>query len=245
VALKLVKRDLAGDDIFRRRFLREAEIGRRVVHANLVPVIDSGEYRGLPYIVQRLMERGSLEERLRAEGVLDVSAVVKLCKDIAGSLDLLWDLGIVHRDLKPANILFDAEGTAYLTDFGLAKDTQRTVLTKPGQALGSIDYMAPEQIRAEKVGAASDVYALACVLFECLSGSPPFAEHRGIRVLWAHLQDEPPDLCEQRADLPREVADVIRGGLEKDPGKRAQSAGEFARLLEAAAGAASRRDTGG
>src|SRR5690242_11000731 len=104
--------------------------------------------------------------------------------------------------VSSANILLDGNGTAYITDFGLAKDTQGSLLTLPGQALGSMDYMAPEQIRGEAVNAASDIYALGCVMYECMSGRPPFADVQGMRILWAHLQDEPPDLTSLRSELP-------------------------------------------
>ncbi|MGI8631117.1 MAG: serine/threonine-protein kinase, partial [Solirubrobacterales bacterium] len=134
------------------------------------------------------------------------------------------------------NILVDEQGTAYITDFGLAKDTQGSLLTKPGQALGSLDYMSPEQIRSEEISAAADVYGLACVMYECLCGAPPFSDRQGMRVLWAHLQDPPTDPVERRADLPAGVGVAIVRALGKDAGERQQSAGEFARELRSAAG---------
>jgi serine/threonine-protein kinase len=137
--------------------------------------------------------------------------------------------------VKPGNILLDASGTAYITDFGLAKDTEGTVLTKPGQALGSLDYMAPEQIRGEQVGPAADVYALGCVLCECLAGAPPFADRQGMRVLWAHLQDTPESPCAKRADVPPKVGEAVLRGLAKEPAERPQSASEYARLVRSAA----------
>ena len=110
-------------------------------------------------------------------------------------IDALHASGLVHRDIKPANILLDGD-TAYVTDFGLAKDSQASNLTRPGQALGSLDYMAPEQIRGEEVSAATDIYALGCVIHECLTGTPPFGGRPSMRVLFAHLQEPPPDLSE-------------------------------------------------
>jgi len=235
VALKLVKADLAGDQIFRRRFDREARIAVRVTHPNVVPVLDTGDHDGVPYLVQKLIGNGTLEDLLRAKGPLDLTTVVPLCTQVASGLDAVYAGGLVHRDVKPANILLDEQGTAYITDFGLTKDLQGSVLTRPGQALGSMDYMAPEQIRGDAVTAATDVYALGCVIFECLTGSPPFASRTGMHVLWAHLQDEPPDLLVERPDLSPEVVAVIRSALEKSPMKRPQTAGEFARELQAAA----------
>jgi serine/threonine-protein kinase len=143
---------------------------------------------------------------------------------------------MVHRDVKPGNILLDHAGSAYITDFGLAKDSQGSVLTLPGQALGSMDYMAPEQIRGEQVTAATDVYALGCVMFECIEGRPPFADRQGMRVLWAHLQDEPPDPSAGRNDLPPGFCETLKSALRKDPAERPESGTEYARSLSLVAG---------
>jgi serine/threonine-protein kinase len=237
VALKLVKEDYARDETFRHRFRREARIARTIHHPNVVPVVATGEQDGIPYMAQRFIDGLSLERKLQRDGALEVRRAVEICADVASGLEALWAAGMVHRDVKPGNILLDERGRAYVTDFGLAKDTQGTVLTVPGQALGSMDYMAPEQIRGESLGAAADVYGLGCVMHECVCGTPPFAEMQGMRILWAHLQQEPPDACRLRRDLSREFARAIRLALEKDPSKRPASAGEYARLLAAAAAA--------
>jgi serine/threonine-protein kinase len=167
VALKLVKDDYARDETFRRRFYREARIAQTVNHPNVVPVLDTGEVDGVPYMAQRFIEGPegagmSLDDKLKRDGTLDAQTAVGICTDVAAGLEALWAAGMVHRDVKPANILLDASGRAYITDFGLAKDTQGSLLTLPGQALGSMDYMAPEQIRGEPVTAATDIYALGC-----------------------------------------------------------------------------------
>ena len=236
VALKLVKADLATDDIFRRRFEREVRIARTVVHLHVVPVIDAGEHEGIPYMAQKYVGNGTLEDLVQKEQTLDLDTAVKMCNQVAAGLDALCAAGLVHRDVKPANILLDAEGTAFITDFGLAKDSQGSVLTRPGQALGSLDYMAPEQIRGEPVTAASDVYALGCVIYECLIGAPPFADRQGMLVLWAHLQDDPSNPCDRRADLPPAVGELILRALDKEPQNRPQTAGEFAQMLRDAVG---------
>ncbi len=172
VALKVVKPEIAADETFRRRFEREARIGQTVRHPNVVPVLQVGEHNGIPYLAQQFIEGGSLEELLSREELLDVATTVRICAQVADGLEALWAAGgMVHRDVKPANILLDREGNAYITDFGFAKDDKATILTAAGQALGSMDYMAPEQIRGDGVSAATDVYALGCVTFECLRGS--------------------------------------------------------------------------
>jgi serine/threonine protein kinase len=231
VALKLVKDDYARDETFRRRFYREARIAQTVQHPNVVPVVDTGEHEGLPYMAQRFIEGESLDDKLKRESHLDVQTAVRICTDVAAGLEALWGAGMVHRDVKPANILLDATGRAYITDFGLAKDTQGSLLTLPGQALGSMDYMAPEQIRGEQVGAATDIYALGCVMYECMCGRPPFAEVQGMRILWAHLQDPPPDPRSVRPDIPERFSQTLLVALEKDAAKRPQTAGEYARML--------------
>ena len=235
VALKLVKEDYARDETFRRRFYREARIAQMVKHPNVVPVLDTGEAEGLPYMAQRFIKGESLDEKLKRDGPLDVGTAVQICTDVAAGLEALWGAGMVHRDVKPANILLDESGVAYITDFGLAKDTQGSLLTLPGQALGSMDYMAPEQIRGETVNAASDIYALGCVMYECMCGRPPFADVQGMRILWAHLQDEPPDPAGVRNDLPPEFVRTLMVAMAKDPQKRPATAGEYARLLAEAA----------
>jgi len=235
VALKFVKEDYARDETFRRRFYREARIAQTVQHPHVVPVLATGEHDGLPFMAQRFIEGESLDKKLGREGQLDVATAVRICSDVAAGLEALWAHGMVHRDVKPANILLDEQGRAYITDFGLAKDTQGSLLTLPGQALGSMDYMAPEQIRGEPVSAASDIYALGCVMYECMCGKPPFADVQGMRILWAHLQDEPPDPTSIRSDLRPGFVQALMAALAKDTRKRPQRAGEYARMLADAA----------
>ena len=233
-ALKLVKPDLAQDGVFRKRFEREASIARRLSHPNVVPVLDSGEHEGLLYLAQRLILGGSLDEKLEREGKLELDFAIGMCTEVASGLDALHAAELFHRDVKPANIMLDEAETAYITDFGLAKDSQGSLLTRPGQTLGSLDYMAPEQVRGEEISAAADVYGLGCVMFECVAGQPPFADRQGMRVLWAHLQDEPPDPSEARPELPAAFCRALLRALDKDPQARPASASEFAESLSQA-----------
>jgi serine/threonine protein kinase len=244
VALKLIRSELARDEIFRKRFDREARIARRIRNPHIVPVLNKGEHQGLPYLAQSFIDDGNLDDRIKAQGKLDLGVTLAVIEQVAGGLDALHAAGLIHRDVKPANILLDKEGVAYITDFGLAKDSQGSLLTSPGQALGSLDYMAPEQIRSQEVGPSTDVYALGCVVFECLTGGPPFADRHGMRaILWAHLQDSPSNPCEVDPEIPPEVGEAVLRALEKNEQRRPQSATEFARMLHAAAPWATQRSS--
>jgi serine/threonine protein kinase len=237
VALKLVKQDLARDETFKRRFRREARIAQTVRNPHVVAVRDTGEHDGLPYLAAQFIEGIALDRKLELEGRLELATTVRICTQVADGLQALWEAGMVHRDVKPGNILIDLDGKAYITDFGLAKDSQGTALTRPGQALGSIAYMPPEQIRGDTVTGAADTYSLGCVVFECLYGRPPFADRQGMRVLWAHLQDEPPDPSAERTDITPEFAQALNAALRKEPAERPATSVDFARsLAQAAAG---------
>jgi len=237
VALKLVKSDLARDATFRRRFDREARLAARVAHPNVVSVLDTGVHDRIPYLIQRFVVGRSLEQLIDAEGPLELETAVRASLQIAEALEAIHAEGIVHRDLKPANVLLDEQGNIHITDFGLAKHSEDSLLTMPGQAVGSMDYMAPEQVRGGEVTAATDVYAFGCLIFNCISGKPPFADRMGVKILWAHLQDEPSDPCAEREDSPEALGPAILSALAKDPAERPQSASEYARRIEEAAGA--------
>jgi serine/threonine-protein kinase len=234
VALKVVTTELSQDDVFLRRFRREVKAAQKIVHPNVVPVLDDGVEGGLPYLVQRLIPGGSLADRVQA-GPLAVDDAVRLLAGAAAGIDALHGAGLVHRDIKPANILLDGD-TPYVSDFGLAKDSQASNLTRPGQALGSLDYMSPEQIRGEDVSPATDIYALGCVMFELLMGTPPFGGRPSMRVLFAHLQEPPPDLTAVRRDVQPATARAIARALEKEPEDRPSTATEYVTGIARAAG---------
>jgi serine/threonine protein kinase len=235
VALKLVRTDVAADRVQRRRFEREVRAVVGVEHAHVVPVLAAGEHDGVPYLVQPLLRGGTLKDRLATSGPLDTRALVQLCGHVARGLGGLHERGIVHRDVKPGNILFDEHAKAYVADFGLVKERDASLLTRPGQAVGSLDYMAPEQIRGEPVTPATDVYALGCVAWECLSGAPLFGDRESIDAMFAHLHDAPPDPCATRPDVPASVGTVVLHALAKLPDDRPPTALTFARLLRAGA----------
>jgi serine/threonine protein kinase len=238
VALKLIHPELLGEAVARRRFAHEARAANEVSNAHVVKVLETGQDGGQPYIVQELIRGASLEEMLRRSGPRELPRLVQDCRQVASGLDALHAAGVIHRDLKPANILLDENGRAHITDFGLAKQRDVTALTRPGQALGALQYIPPEQIRGEEVKATADVYSLGCIIWECACGLPPFSEHPGMRVLWAHLQEPAPDPCAIRRDLPPSLGWAIRLALEKDPARRPPTATVFSSLITIAASSA-------
>jgi serine/threonine protein kinase len=237
VALKVLKKLLSQNEVYRQRFVREARVAQEVRHRHLVPIVDTAEARGYHYLAFAYVEGGSLEDRIAAEGPLALDECIRLVAEIASGLDALHAHGIVHRDVKPSNVMLDPHGRAALTDFGLAKGPAYTVLTKPGQVMGTLDYIAPELIRGDESGAPADVYALGCVIHECLAGVPPFADRRMFEIAVAHLEDEPPDVSTRRDDVPPALAEIVRRAMAKDPAERPRTGTAFAHLLRAAAAA--------
>jgi serine/threonine-protein kinase len=235
VAIKVVTTELSQDEVFVRRFKREVAAAQKIQHPHVVPVLGAGDEGGLPYLVQELIPGGSLHDRIVADGRLDLATTVRLLTGPAEGIDALHASGLVHRDIKPANIMLDGD-RAYVTDFGLAKDSQASNLTRPGQALGSLDYMAPEQIRGEDVSAATDIYALGCVVHECLVGTPPFGGRPSMRVLFAHLQEPPPDISQLRRDISPAVAKAISRALEKEAADRPATASGYMHAIARAGG---------
>jgi serine/threonine-protein kinase len=235
VALKVLKKLLSQNEVFRQRFVREARVAQEVRHPHLVPILETGEALGYHYLAVSYVEGGSLKDRLVASGSLPLDECIRLAAEIASGLDALHAHDIVHRDVKPSNIMLDRSRRAALTDFGLAKGPAYTVLTKPGQVMGTVDYMAPELIRGERASAASDVYALGCIAYECLAGAPPYGDKQLFEVAFAHIEDEPPDVS-LKTDVPRALAEILQEAMAKDPAARPRTATAFAHLLRSAAG---------
>jgi serine/threonine protein kinase len=235
VALKVLKPRLSRNEVYRQRFLREARVASDVRHAHLVPILDAGEARGHHYLAAAYVDGGSLADRIEAEGALPVADCVRFAAEIGTGLDALHAGGIVHRDVKPSNIMLDRNGGAALTDFGLAKGRAYTVLTKPGQVMGTLDYIAPELVVGGEAAPPTDIYALGCTVYEALTGTAPFAERRMLELAMAHVDESPPDPCGRRSELDPEVAAVVLEALAKDPGARPRTGTAFANLLRAAA----------
>lgn len=224
VALKLAAPELAADELYRRRFEREGRIAASFSHPHVVEVLEAGEADGRPYLVSRLVEGRSLEARIGGEGPLSDAEVVRVVSEIASALDALHERDLLHRDVKPANVLLSAGGGAALADFGLARGVADTVLTQAGRVSGTVDYLAPEVIRGAPATAASDIYALGCLAYECLSGSAPFANRPVGDAILAHLEAEPSPLASP-------LSAAVLQALAKDPVDRPPTATTYALML--------------
>ena len=228
VALKLVAPELAEDERFRERFLREPRLAASLDHPHVIPIYEAGEHDGQLYLAMRFVEGSDLRTILEREEKLSPERTLAVLAQVADALDAAHRRALVHRDVKPANVLLDEDGHAYLTDFGITKQVGGDS-TDTGSVVGTLDYLAPEQIRGDPVDGRADVYALGCLLYECLAGVPPFRRDTEAETLWAHMQEEPPPLRDHRGLDP-----VLRKALAKDQEDRY---GSCAELIDAAADA--------
>lgn len=241
VALKLLAPELARDDTFRKRFSHESRVAAAIDHPHIVPVFEAGETEGLLYIAMRYVPGQDLRALEDREGALDPVTTGRIAIQVASALDAAHAHDLVHRDVKPGNILV-AEGTdrdhpehVYLTDFGLTKKSlSLTGFTTVGQFVGTLDYVAPEQISGKPVDGRCDVYSLGCVVFEMLAGVVPFRRDDDIAVLWAQQYDPPPPLSEIREGLPEAADAVLAKALAKAPEERYGTCLEFVAELRAA-----------
>ena len=233
VALKVMRSRLLGEEEPRRRFLREARAAGEVRHKHLVPVLDAGEAGDRRYLVMPYVPGRNLDNRL-ADGPLPVSELVQILAEVASGLDALHRAGLVHRDVKASNVLLDERGSAALTDFGLAKRDDWSRLTKMGQVMGTVDYIAPELLRGENATPASDVYALGCVTYEMVAGRPPF-QGGMFEVGMAHLEGQAANPAAGRADAARGLGRAVLLALDKDARRRPPTATAYANLVGAAA----------
>jgi streptogramin lyase len=231
VALKLLAPDLAENERFRARFLRESELAASLDHPNVIPIYAAGEADGQLYLAMRYVQGVDLRQLLAREGPLSPERALRLVGQTAEALDAAHERGLVHRDVKPANILVaerSGREHCYLVDFGLTKQTASiSGLTGTGELVGTVAYTSPEQIRGEAVDARADIYSLGCVLFECLAGESPFARETEVATLWAQVNDPPPAVSAFRAELGRETDEVFMRALAKAPEERPASCGEL------------------
>jgi len=224
VALKILTAALADDELFRKRFDRESQSAANLDHPNIVPVYAAGEAAGVLYIAMRYVSGGDLRAVLADVGTLSLDEAAAMVGSVGEALDAAHADGMIHRDVKPANVLVDdrsERGRYYLSDFGIAKmvSTGRS-LTSAGQIVGTIDYIAPEQIQGKPVDGRSDLYALGCVLYQCLTGQVPFPREDTAALMWAHVNDGPPSVTAVRADLPSGIDRILARALAKDPDDR-------------------------
>jgi hypothetical protein len=226
IALKLLASHLSDDQRFRERFRREGELQARLDHPHIVTVHEAGESDHGLFLAMRMV-RGPRLKDLILDRDLDAQRTVNILSPIADALDAAHEEGLIHRDVKPQNILVGGRDHAFLADFGLTKLPGERSITETGQFMGTLDYVAPEQIVGEKPTTRTDVYAFGAVLCECLTGSVPYLRENEAAVLYAHLSDTPPRLSERESLLPAELDDVIARALAKEPGDRQASAGEL------------------
>ena len=241
VALKLLAPMLSDDETYRDRFQRESRRAAELDHPNVVPIFDAGEVDGQLFIAMRYIEGCDLKTLIRREGSLGMGRTLFILEQAADGLDAAHERNLIHRDVKPGNILIaEPSEQVYLTDFGVVKHTASKGLTRTGFFIGTVDYAAPEQIEGLPVDARTDVYALGCVLYECLVGKAPFDRDAEINVMHAHLIDAPPLLTASRPDLPKALNRVLASALAKSKDDRYDTCGQ---LIEAARVAARQRST--
>jgi len=241
VALKVLSPALAADVDYRQRFLRESRAAAAVDDPHIIPVYEAGEAGGVLFIAMRYVPGSDVRTLLRREGPLSAGRAAAIVSAVASALDAAHAAGLVHRDVKPANMLMDARAGrpdhVYLSDFGLSKPAlAATGLTHTGQFLGTLDYVAPEQLGGQPVDGRSDQYALACAAFELLAGSPPFHREDGMAVMYGHVSQPPPPLTSQRPDLPAAADQVLARALAKAPADRYATCCEFADALRGSLG---------
>ncbi len=229
VAIKVLAPELAADEAFRSRFVRESQLAAGLEHPNIVPVYEAGETDGQLFIAMRYVSGTDLRSLIVHDGPLAPGRTIALLRPVAAALDTAHRRGLVHRDVKPANILIAAgegegEEHVYLSDFGLTKHTSsRSGLTRTGQFMGTVDYVAPEQIQGLELDGRADEYSLACVLYECLTARVPYAKDSDVATLFGHIQDPPPRVTESMPDLPGGIDEVIARGMAKDREVRPRS----------------------
>jgi serine/threonine protein kinase len=237
VALKLLAPELTVNATFRSRFVRESRLAAAADHPNIIPIYEAGDADGLLYLAMRFVRGVDLRNELDRRGPLPVPEALDVLRQTAAALDAAHEAGLVHRDVKPANVLLaDAPAGVrrhvYLTDFGLTKrSSSASGLTTTGHFLGTLDYVAPEQIRGEPVDARADVYALACVAYAVLTGHPPFDKEDEAAVLWSHMSDVPPRASSLRPELSAAVDAALAAGLAKAREGRPAGCGELVALM--------------
>jgi pSer/pThr/pTyr-binding forkhead associated (FHA) protein/tRNA A-37 threonylcarbamoyl transferase component Bud32 len=237
VALKLILPEHSQDARFRERFRRESQVAASIDHPNVIPILEAGEENGMLFIMMRLVDGTDLRELIASESRVDPLRAARIARQVGGALDAAHARGLVHRDVKPANVLLARADHVYLSDFGLAKrEEEGGGLTRQGSIVARAEYVAPEQLVEDRFDALTDVYALGCLLYESLTGQPPFAGSQEGPAMLAHVNEPPPAPSQARPDLPPGFDDVIRRAMAKDPAERFPSAGDVGEAALVAAG---------
>lgn len=233
VAIKTLPPQYSDDPAFQQRFRREAQAAARLSSPHVIPIHDYGEIDGRLFVSMRLIEGRDLQALL-SNGPLPPERAVRIVGQVAKALHAAHKAGLVHRDVKPSNVLVDDDDFAYLIDFGIARATDDTRLTGTGNAIGTFHYMAPERLGGAADDARADIYALACVLYECLTGQPPFTGTNMASLVASHLHTPPPQPSNTRPEVPRQLDGVIAAGMAKDPDRRYATTIELADAANAA-----------
>ncbi len=236
VALKILPPHFGGDADFVRRFLHEARSTVELRHPNIVRTYTAGDQDGYHYIAMEYMDGGSLQRRIAGDSLLDWAEVARIVAEIASALDHAHERQVIHRDLKPYNILFNAQGTAKLADFGIAKSRHSLTVTVPSMLIGTPSYMSPEQAEGKTVTTATDIWSLGVVVYQLLTGALPFAADTAPATLFQVVHNTPAPPSRMASRLPGAVDKAVARAMAKSPAARFATAGEFARALEAALG---------
>jgi hypothetical protein len=240
VALKLIAPDRAQDEGFRERFKRESKLAASIRHPNVITIYRTGEEAGLLYITMEFIGGTDLRELLAQRGRLEPRLAAAHIAQVAAALDAAHASGLVHRDVKPANVLIANDGAAdphvYLTDFGVAKRaSSASGVTDSGMIVGTLDYIAPEQLHGGPLDARADIYALGCMTYEAITGRVPYPRETHVAKIWAHMNEPPPSVLAAAPDVPAPFDDIVRRAMAKDPNDRYPSAGDLGRAALAAA----------
>ena len=235
VAIKTLKGDaMASDPTLLQRFKDEIRLARKITHRNVVRTYDLGEVEGMYYITMEFVEGQSLKHLIQSRGNLPVSAVLTVGKQLCRALEVAHEQGVIHRDIKPQNLIVEPSGTLKVMDFGIARLASRTDgVTQAGTAIGTPEYMAPEQLLGDNVDFRADLYATGCVLFECLTGRTPFVADSPISLVAKQLEEIPPSPASINSEVPEPLAALVLRTLSKDPAQRPQNAAELYGALDA------------
>jgi serine/threonine-protein kinase len=238
VAIKVISPQYSDDPDFRRRFERESNMAAQIEHPNVLPVYEVGEEEGRLFIAMRFVEGTDLGALRRRLGRLTPPEAARIVAQVAGALDAAHERGLVHRDVKPSNLLLaggQPSNHVYLTDFGVTKrQADSHAMTTTGAVIGTLDYIAPEQLQGRRIDGRADVYALGCVLYELLAGTVPFERDTDVAKMFAHVSDEALPLHQAAPGLSPTLSAVVAKAMVKEPADRYQSAGEFAAAVNAA-----------